>query len=237
MKILALDSTAEVCTVAVCEDKKLISEITVNTGNTHSETLLPAVEQALKLAELTINDIDLYACSVGPGSFTGVRIGVATIKGLAYGKNKPCVAVSTLQALAMNLSGVNGIICPVMNARRNQVYNALFSCENGKISRLCPDRAISISELDDELSSQSSTVYLCGDGHDITLKGAVKTTFGYTFERSRLQNAYSVALAALELYNLGKYVDDKTIAPVYLRPSQAERERLERIKNENQENN
>ena len=237
MKILALDSTAAVCSVAICEDNKLISQITINTGNTHSETLLPAVEEALRLAELNVNDIDMYACSVGPGSFTGVRIGVATIKGLAYGKNKPCVAVSTLYALAKNLSGINGTICPVMNARRNQVYNALFSCENGSLTRLCPDRTISIAELDAELASMPSPVYLCGDGYDITLKGSTKTQFGYTFEQSRLQSAYSVALCALEKYNLGEHVSDKTLAPVYLRPSQAERERLERIKNESKENN
>ncbi|MBE6583681.1 MAG: tRNA (adenosine(37)-N6)-threonylcarbamoyltransferase complex dimerization subunit type 1 TsaB [Ruminococcaceae bacterium] len=233
MKILALDSTADVCTVALCEDKRLISEITVNTGNTHSQTLLPAVEQVLRMAELSCDDVDLFACSTGPGSFTGVRIGVATIKGLAYGKNKPCVSVSTLEALAHNLSGYNGIICPVMNARRNQVYNALFESKDGIISRLCPDRAISIEELDNELNDNTLPVYLCGDGYDITVKASKKTRYQYVFERSRHQSAYSVALCAIEKYERGETLGDKELVPIYLRPSQAERERLERINSEN----
>jgi tRNA threonylcarbamoyladenosine biosynthesis protein TsaB len=144
MKILSLDTTAEVCTAAICEDKRLIAEMTVNTGNTHSQTLLPVVEQLLKISETSFDDIDCYACSTGPGSFTGVRIGVATVKGIAYGKNKPCISVSTLEALAYNLIGFDGIICPVMNARRNQVYNALFECKNSKLTRLCEDRALLI---------------------------------------------------------------------------------------------
>ena len=164
MKILALDTTAEVCTAAVCDDKRLIAEMTVNTGNTHSETLLPVVEQILKISETSLEDIELFSCSTGPGSFTGVRIGVATVKGIAYGKNKPCVSVSTLDALAYNLIGLEGIICPVMNARRNQVYNALFECKNGEIERLCDDRALSIEELDEELSSMDKPIYLVGDG-------------------------------------------------------------------------
>ena len=232
MKILALDTTAEVCSVAVCEDNRLITEITVNTGNTHSQTLLPAIEQALKLAEITVDDIDLFACSVGPGSFTGVRIGVATIKGLAYGKNKPCVAVSTLEALATNLSDRNGIICPVMNARRNQVYNAIFKCEDGRLTRICDDRAISIDDLDSELCNLNMPVYLCGDGYDITVKNSSNTSYTNVFERSRPQSGYSVALCAYSMYLRGDTVSDTVIAPVYLRPSQAERERLERLQNE-----
>lgn len=230
MKILALDTTAEVCTVAVCEDDQLISEITVNTGNTHSQTLLPAVEQALKIAELDVNDIDAFACSSGPGSFTGVRIGVATIKGLAYGKNKPCVSVSTLDGLAHNLIDFNGIICPVMNARRNQVYNALYRCTNGVIERLCPDRAISIDELDEELSDCNEPIYLCGDGYDITERIAQKTKFEYVSYKNRLQNAYSVASCALKKIQAGDVLDDSSLVPIYLRPSQAERERLEKLK-------
>ena len=160
LRILALDSTADVSSVAVCEGEKLLSEITINTGNTHSQTLLPSVEMALKLAELSVDDVDLFTCSVGPGSFTGVRIGVATVKGLAFGKDKPCVPVSTLDALAYNLRGYNGIICPVMNARRMQVYNALFRCENGILTRLCDDRAISIAELEAELFGSAATDFV-----------------------------------------------------------------------------
>lgn len=229
MKILALDSTAEVCSVALCDDQRLIAEITVNTGNTHSQTLLPAVEQILKISETDIDDIECFACSTGPGSFTGVRIGVATIKGLAYGKNKPCVSVSTLEALAYNLKSLEGIVCPVMNARRNQVYNAIFECKNGDIVRMCPDRALSIDELDAELSSASLPVYLCGDGYDITEKGLKLTKTAGVHERQRLQSAYSVACCALEKIEKGQTLTDAEIVPIYLRPSQAERERNEKL--------
>ena len=231
IKILALDSTAEVSSVAVCEGEKLLSEITINTGNTHSETLLPAVEQALLMANVTVDDIDLFACTTGPGSFTGVRIGAATVKGIAYGKEKPCVSVSTLDALAYNLHGYNGIICPVMNARRSQVYNALFECNSGSLVRLCPDRAISIAELDEELKDKREPIYLCGDGYDITEKGFKSTIAQYVPVRYRYQNAYSVAMIALRHFNNGETLSDTELAPIYLRPSQAERERQERLEN------
>lgn len=229
MKILALDTTAEVCTAAICENTKLIAEMTVNTGNTHSQTLLPLIEQILKISETSLDEIDCFSCSTGPGSFTGVRIGVATVKGIAYGKNKPCVSVSTLEALAYNLIGYEGIICPVMNARRNQVYNALFECKNGNLTRLCDDRALSIEELDEELSSSEQMVYLVGDGYSITERGFNKTKIGFVPERMRVQSAYSVACCALEKYNLGQTLTDGELVPIYLRPSQAERERNERL--------
>ena len=229
MKILSLDTTAEVCTAAICDDRHLVAEMTVNTGNTHSQTLLPVVEQILKISENGIDDIDCFACSTGPGSFTGVRIGVATIKGIAYGRNKPCVSVSTLEALAYNLIGYNGIICPVMNARRNQVYNALFECNGGALTRMCPDRALSIDELDEELSALNKPIYLVGDGYDITLRGFKKTAPEFVPERMRVQSAYSVACCALQKYDSGEVLTDGEIAPIYLRPSQAERERNEKL--------
>lgn len=229
MKILSLDTTAEVCTAAICDDKKLIAEMTVNTGNTHSQTLLPVVEQILKISKTSLDDIDCFSCSTGPGSFTGVRIGVATVKGIAYGKNKPCISVSTLEALAYNLIGCDGILCPVMNARRNQVYNALFECKDSTLTRLCDDRALSIEELDEELSAQNLPVYLVGDGYEITLRGFKKTKPEIVPERMRVQNAYSVACCAIEKYNAGQTLTDGEIVPIYLRPSQAERERNERL--------
>ena len=126
MKILALDSSATVATVALCEDQRLLAEYTVNNGNTHSETLLPMVESLLANFSMTAKDVDIFAASIGPGSFTGVRIGAATLKGLAFASNKACVGVSTLEARAYNLVSHKGLICPVMNARRSQVYTALF---------------------------------------------------------------------------------------------------------------
>ncbi len=229
MKILSLDTTAEVCTSALCDGNKLVAEMTVNTGNTHSQTLLPVIEQILKISEMSIDDIDGFACSTGPGSFTGVRIGVSTVKGIAYGKDKPCVSISTLEALAYNLNGFDGIICPVMNARRNQVYNALFECKSGELTRLCADRALSIDELDEELSDQSSPIYLVGDGYDITFNGFKKTSPCYVPERLRVQSAYSVARCALKKLEAGEKLTDSELVPIYLRPSQAERERNERL--------
>ncbi len=227
MKILALDSTAIAASVALCEDARLLGEYTIQNGNTHSETLLPLAESLLRFFALTPDDIDLFAASVGPGSFTGVRIGVATAKGLAFGTGKPCVGVSTLEALAQNLSLVNGIICPVMNARRGQVYTAIFRCENGSLRRLLPDSAMAITELDALLSEYDEPVRLVGDGYEITA-AALTHPILPTPERLRPQSAYSVAQVAKRLYDTGSYTDDKGLAPVYLRPSQAERERAER---------
>lgn len=230
MKILALDSSSAVCTAALCEDSSLLSELTINTGNTHSETLLPSVEQVLRLADTSVDDIDVFACGVGPGSFTGVRIGVATIKGLAFGKNKPCVGVSTLDSLAFNISHFNGILCPVMDARRDNVYNALYECTDGAVARICPDRLISVEELDIELSSLGKKIYLSGDAYSLCKQRFVNTKAEYTPERLRLVSGYSTAEIARQKYENGEHVSDFELAPVYLRPSQAERERNQRQK-------
>lgn len=229
MKILSLDTTADVCSAAITEGETLIAEITVNTGNTHSQTLLPAIEQLLKISENGIEDVDIFAASTGPGSFTGVRIGAATLKGLAYGRGKPCISVSTLEALAYNLRGYNGILCPVMNARRNQVYNALFKCDGGNITRLTPDRAIAVDELDGELSLMQERVYLCGDGYSIAERGFKNCRTEYVPTRQRYQSAYSVAVCALEKFERGETLTDAELVPIYLRPSQAERERNEKL--------
>lgn len=229
MKILALDSTATVASVALCEDGRLLGEYTVNNGNTHSETLLPMVESLLGFFELDTDAVDLFAVSAGPGSFTGVRIGAATIKGLAFNTQKPCIGVSTLEALAYNLNMINGLICPVMNARRKQVYTALFRCRDGVLTRLLPDSAIAITELDELLSSYDEPVYLCGDGYSIT-EELLTHPIGFTPERLRHQSAFSVAQVAKAAYDAGVRTTDVEMAPTYLRPSQAERERAEREK-------
>ena len=228
MKILAIDSTAIVASVALCDDEKLIALYTVNNGNTHSETLLPMVESILKEAKLTPSDIELFAVSNGPGSFTGVRIGCATIKGLAFGRNIPCIGVSTLEALAYNMKGSDGLICPVMNARRNQVYNALFKFERDKLVRLCEDRAVAISELADEITNEDK-IYLVGDGYDITAPAIPTEKLGASHPAMIYQNAYSVAICALASYKEGSAVTDSALSPTYLRPSQAERERAEKL--------
>jgi tRNA threonylcarbamoyladenosine biosynthesis protein TsaB len=230
MLILALDSTAVVASVALCRDENAIASFTVKNGNTHSETLLPMVEAVLKSAGIGIADIDLFACSTGPGSFTGVRIGTATIKGLAFGQNKNCLGVSTLEALAQNLVPFDGIICPVMNARRGQVYNALFRCENGTLLRLCEDRALSVAELAAELTEMGLPFALCGDG--ITEFHRLAPNCAPTSVSALLedQSAVSVAKVALRRATAGESGTDAALVQIYLRLPQAERERLEKLK-------
>lgn len=228
MKILALDCTATVCSVALCEDETPIALYTLNNGNTHSESLLPMIETVLRHAHLSVSDVDLFACTEGPGSFTGVRIGCATIKGLAFDRQKPCIGVSTLEALAENLQGLDGLLCPVMNARRGQVYNALFRFENGAIQRLCPDRAIALTELDKELAGET-TVRLCGDGYELAVSALTQASLTPTPSFLIPQNAGSVARCALRAYQTGKSGTDSSLKPTYLRLPQAERERKERL--------
>ena len=203
---------------------------TLNTGNTHSETLLTSVNGLMGFANVSASDIDLFAVSAGPGSFTGIRIGVALVKGLAFG-HKKCAGVSTLEALARNLEGQSGIICPVMDARRSQVYNALFKYENGRLVRLCEDRLITLEELKNELLTYNEDVRLVGDGYGIAEKYLADLRIINTPEIYRHQNAYSVAMCALDMYEKGEYCDDETLLPIYLRQPQAERERLERLNN------
>lgn len=228
MKILALDSSAVVASVALCEDATLLAEYTINNGNTHSETLLPMIETLLSHFGITVNDVDLFAASTGPGSFTGVRIGTATLKGLAFAKETPCVGVSTLEALAENAAAFSGLVCPVMNARRSQVYTALFRSDGQTLTRLVPDSALAIAELDELLSTYGEPVIFVGDGYRITLDALKKTEVREIPDRLRHQSAYSVAQVARRVYKSGNATDDASLSVTYLRPSQAERERLER---------
>lgn len=235
MLIYACDSTAQTASVAICRDDILLAQYTQNNGNTHSETLLPMTETMLKANNTDIDDVDLFACSAGPGSFTGVRIGAATLKGLAYGKDKPCVAVSTLEALAMNLVCDEGerLICPVMDARRGQVYTATFICRDGKLERLTPDRAISFEEFFSDALKYGMKLWLCGDGYSLVKKKLPADAAHDTPELLRYQSAYSVAQAALAEYKRGNFTTDRELRPVYLRLSQAERERLDAEKSKN----
>ena len=229
MKIFAVDSTAKTAAVALCEDGRLLAQYMQNNGNTHSETLLPMTETLFRAMGITADDVDLFAVSAGPGSFTGVRIGVATVKGLAFGRGKPCIGVSTLEALALNL--VNDepeerVICPVMDARRGQLYTARFVCSCGKLTRLTPDRAISYAEFEEECVRDGRKVRLCGDGYDLVRRLLPENLAHDTPEPLRYQSAYSVAQAALAAFAAGVRTTDEELRPVYLRLSQAERERL-----------
>ena len=233
MKILALDSSAVAACAAIIDGDKIVAEYTQNTGHTHSETLLPLAERALDTAGISVDDIDLFAISAGPGSFTGVRIGISLIKGLTFGKNKPIASVSSLEALSYNLQGFDGIICPVMDARRNQVYTALF--KDGK--RLTEDMLIPCEELKEILSTYNEPIYFTGDGYALAQKNIQLDTICETPLRLRLQNAVSVALAAENNYNKNKNIfTDSEVQPIYLRASQAERERNERIKENGRKN-
>ena len=229
MKTLAIDSTENTVAAAIAEGRELKASVTVNGRLNHSETLLPAIAEMLHGAGLTYDDIDIFACSEGPGSFTGVRIGAATVNGLAFGRGKPCVGVSALHAMAYNFIGFRGIVCPVMDARRSQLYNAVFSVNGGEIARLSPDRVITADELAAELSGYSDTpIYFCGGGYNIARNACRENrNIADTPELMRYQNAFSVALCALDRYDgaAGKDLTDITLFPSYLRPSSAERNR------------
>ena len=196
------------------------------------------VSLANQSSALSFSDIELFAVSAGPGSFTGVRIGTATVKGLAFGRDVPCVCVSTLDELAENLSGLPGILVPVMDARREQVYNAIYRCDGGKPERLTEDRAISIYELAEELRQyEGEGIYLSGDGYGIAKRKL--SEYGIKTEDTPplliSENAYSVARVALRKYEKGEYTLDRGTLPTYLRVPQAERERQERLAAERKE--
>lgn len=231
MKILAFDGTAKAASVAVADGDKILACHTVDNGLTQSELLLPMAEDMLKSLKLGFSDIELLATSVGPGSFTGVRIGVSLIKGLAFGRNIPCAGVSTLEALAENLRGLRGIIVPCMDARRGQVYTATFEYDGKNLVRLCEDRAISLTDLAEELRAyEGKSIYLSGDGYNVAKRALEKAGVSLceTPELLILENAASVARVALRQHEAGETVSDSELSPLYLRMPQAERERLER---------
>lgn len=227
MKILAVDSSAIPASAAVCEDGKILGEFYINTRQTHSQTLLPMVESVLKCTSTALSEIGLFAVSAGPGSFTGVRIGVACIKGLAMPEDRPCVGVSTLEAMAWNLAHLDGTVCAVMDARCQQVYNAVFAAEKGKLRRLTEDRALSIAELAQEVHTWKSPVYLVGDGAKLCFHSKEFEGLGVQLPPELLlyQRASGVALAALQR----DPVSCEQLAPVYLRMPQAERELKKRL--------
>ena len=236
MITLAFDSTAKAASVAITDGERPLAVYSIDNGLTQSELLLPMAEAALGALKLSFSDVGLLASSVGPGSFTGVRIGTALVKGIAFGRGIPCVSVSTLEALAENLAGLDGIIVPVMDARRGQVYTALFSCTGGGIERLTDDSAISIEELSSMLSEYTDKrkIYLCGDGYSVVKRyfERIGLTTQTTPPLLLSENAYSVARVAARLYERGEYTNDIDHNPTYLRVPQAERERLEKLKGE-----
>lgn len=226
MKILALESSACAASAAVAEDGKLLGEAFLNVGLTHSQTLLPLAESILKSAGISLAEIDAFAVTSGPGSFTGVRIGVAALKGLAFPFDRPCVPLSTLEVIAYGQAGRDCTVCAAMDARCAQVYTALFSCRDGMLTRLTEDAALKIAALPELLRQAESPVVFAGDGAPLCFEA-----IGGQLPGSRLapaqalyQRASSAALLAEEKLRRGESVPSDTLAPSYLRMPQAERE-------------
>ena len=234
MKILALESSATACSVALCEDEKLIAQTFQNSGLTHSRTLMPMAHSLLEQCGRSMDEVDVVAVAAGPGSFTGLRIGVSTAKGLAWAADKSCAPCSTLESMAWQLAHVDGIVIAAMDARRAQVYNAVFRTRDGVPERLSEDRAIGLEELENEIKKLEGRKILVGDGAQLcynTWKERVPDLH-MAPEHLRWQSAWGVARAALELARKDKLVDGEALTPVYHRLSQAERERLARQQEE-----
>lgn len=230
MLILAFETSAKAGSAALMDENKLLGESYQNTGLTHSQTLLTMAEDLLKSCGYTPKDVTAVAAAAGPGSFTGVRIGVAAAKGFAWGGEIPCYGVSTLEAMAKQMGIWQGYVCPVMDARRSQVYNALFHVEKGNITRICEDRAIALSDLETDIKKLEEPVFLVGDGSVLcynTLSERVPNLVCPPEHRID-QRAGGVALVARELIQQGESGSAAALAPNYLRLSQAERERLEK---------
>ena len=231
MLILAFETSAKAASVALTQDGNLLGESYQNTGLTHSQTLMVMAEDLLKQCSKTVSDLDAVAVAEGPGSFTGVRIGVAAAKGLAWGAELPCYGVSTLEAMAVSLGIYEGYVCPCMDARRNQVYNALFYVNQGKLERLREDRAIALADLKTELEQLNAPIYLVGDGSRLTHKtlSAEIPNLILPPEHRLHQRAVGVAILADAKAAAGESGDGAALSPNYLRLSQAERERAEKM--------
>ena len=232
MLILAFETSAKAASVALHDGKKLLGESYQNTGLTHSQTLMVMAEDLLKQCGKKACDVTAVAVAEGPGSFTGVRIGVAAAKGFAWGAELPCYGVSTLEAMAKSLGIYPGYVCPAMDARRSQVYNAMFYVNCGKLTRICPDRAISLRDLGEDVKNLQEPIFLVGDGSVLCYNSLLEEVPNLVLapEHRQHQHATGVALAAAEKIAAGEVGDGNTLTPNYLRLSQAEREKLERMK-------
>ena len=230
MLILAFETSAKAASVALLEGDKLLSESYQNTGMTHSQMLMVMAEDMLKQCGKTAKDVDAVAVAEGPGSFTGVRIGVAAAKGFAWGREIPCYGVSTLEAMAQSLGIYDGFICPVMDARRSQVYNALFEADRDEITRIREDRAISLDDLAEDVKKLEKPVFLVGDGSILCYNTLLERVPSLVLqpEHRMHQRAVGVGIIAARQIRAGISGDAAALTPNYLRLSQAERERMER---------
>ena len=239
MKILGLDSSGIVASVAVVEDDVLIAEYTVNYKKTHSQTLLPMLDEIVKMTELDLNSVDAIAVAAGPGSFTGLRIGSATANGLGLALKKPLVAIPTVEGLAYNLYDTQGIICPIMDARRKQVYTGIYCFEDHRLRVLEDQMAVPMEELISKLNKLGQPVTFLGDGVPVfseMIRQELAVPFAFAPAHVNKQRAAAVAALGLEYYREGKTQTAMEHVPDYLRVSQAERERAEKLKKVNGEN-
>ena len=230
MKVLALESSAKAVSVAVCENGMVVAQGYQHTGLTHSVTMMPLLENMLEKASIKLEDCDIIAVAAGPGSFTGLRIGVSAAKGLAWALDKPCCGVSTLEAMAENGRSFEGTLICAMDARRQQIYNAIFTCHEGELTRQCEDRAVALEVVAEELKNDPAPKLVLGDvaalccqylnGHGVPCRIAPP--------QLRFQQAAGVALVAQRMAEDGRTVSAQELTPTYLRLSQAERERLEK---------
>ena len=230
MKILSIDSSATCASVALYDTQadKTVGEFFINTRLTHSQTLIPMLDALMNSTKTEFSDIDYFAVNTGPGSFTGIRIGVSAVKGIAMALEKPCVGISTLESMAYNCVDFDDIIvCACMDARRNQVYNALFEVKSGFVNRLCDDRAISTDELILQLREMKKNIILVGDGAHL-IDCSSDSNISLAHDNKRYQKASSVCLCAKDYIDKNNVVSASALMPTYLRPSQAERERLQK---------
>ena len=227
--ILAFESSAKAASVALMDQGVLLAESFQNNGKTHSATLMPMAQRILEDCGIKAQDLDAVAVAMGPGSFTGVRIGVSAAKGLAWAAEKPCCPVSTLLGMACQMRHLTGTICAVMDARRNQVYNALFQSDGKTLTRLTPDRAISLEELKKDLETFQNSIFLVGDGSKLCYNTLKEEKLVFPPAHLELQRASGVAMAGEEMAARGALVSPAELTPNYLRLSQAERERLQKL--------
>lgn len=232
MKILAIDSSSKPASASVVKDGKVLCEVFVNNGLTHSKTLMPVIKSVMEHSESSLGEIDLCAVVTGPGSFTGVRIGVAAAKGICFNNDIPCVGISTLETMAYNLACVKGYVCAVMDARCSQVYTATFKCGNG-VKRVTEDRAISIDDLIAHFKELNGDIYILGDGAELVYSKLVAdcevSNVILVNENNRYQKSSSAALCA-GVKDADCYIKADELVPVYLRLPQAERELKNKLK-------
>lgn len=231
MLILAFESSAVAASVALAREDKLLGEFFLNCGRTHSQTLTKMAQELMESCSVKPEELTAVACAKGPGSFTGIRIGMAAAKGFAWGAEIPCVGVSTLEAMAQQMREFEGLVCCAMDARRQQVYHALFDSSRGELTRLCPDCAISLEELAKTLKKSEKPKIMVGDGAQLCYNTLAKTVPGCILppENRIMQRASGVAVVAQRLLSEGYAPDSAALVPNYLRLSQAERERNERL--------